>query len=81
MMDVRKFYEEQLAEWPEFRQRVEQLKEVTLREFKINGFTIQRKPRLLEWAEQAFGTRLDGHDADAGSRGHTTRLPSQLDAP
>ena len=41
MMDVRKFYEEQLAEWPEFRQRVEQLKEVTLREFKINGFTIR----------------------------------------
>lgn len=40
-MDVRKFYEEQLAEWPEFRQRVEQLEQVEWREFRLNAFTVK----------------------------------------
>ncbi|MCR5496231.1 MAG: DUF4922 domain-containing protein [Paludibacteraceae bacterium] len=56
-MDVRKFYEEQLAEWPEFRQRVEQLEQVELREFRLNGFTI--KAQFNPARAVSSGAKLD----------------------
>lgn len=40
MVDANKLYSEQLAEWDEFKQRVEQLDKVQLRSFKINEYTI-----------------------------------------
>lgn len=40
MVDVRKFYEEQLAEWPDFRNRVEQLGQVALKEFRLENSTV-----------------------------------------
>lgn len=56
-MDVKAFYEEQLAVWPEFRERVEQLERVELREFRMDGYVVKTQFNPARVA--STGAKLD----------------------
>lgn len=57
MMDVKKFYKEQLAEWPEFKERVAQLDQVETRELLLDGIKViaQHNPARVV----STGAKLD----------------------
>lgn len=56
-MDAKNFYEEQLAEWPAFKERVDQLAQVETREFLLDGVKIiaQHNPARVV----STGAKLD----------------------